>query len=369
VTNEEDPSGTTSEHFRTGIEDVVMLPMVAIALVVKKVLRSAWTILKHILDFLFPILLQLLRFPLFTLRILGDGSAALLKGIARILPIGGVRRAAWREFVSQHWAWLRKKISYKAFEEAVHHVFENAMAWVFRKCRKLTPSAALLVILGAVLWLPISFGLATLLHAVLIAKATSLPAWMQLLHPVGTIIAKSKLLVLPVYPAAWPQAKQHPSVRAMIGFWRYFTTLYFVRKTRYRYRKLEGAVAEAVEASAIMASSFGLRHLFDLLLAALNAAAGAIGRRLRNIAAISIALLASIPLFGAIVRRYADHYDEASQRPAERLSDRVSGFFSRWSIKFSAEYYEAKEREEAGSPARAGVRSTVPHLNGVLRRD
>jgi hypothetical protein len=102
VTNEEDPSGTTSEHFRAGIEDVVMLPMVAIALVVKKVLRSAWTILRHILDFLFPILLQLLRFPLFTLRILGDGGAALLKGIARILPIGGVRRAAWREFVSQH---------------------------------------------------------------------------------------------------------------------------------------------------------------------------------------------------------------------------------------------------------------------------
>ena len=75
---------------------------------------------------------------------------------------------------------------------------------------------------------------------------------------------------------------------------------------------------------------------------------------MRNIAAIAVALLASIPLFGAIVRRYADHYDEATQRPAELLSDRVSGFFSRWSIKFSAEYYEAKEREEAGkSPARA----------------
>jgi hypothetical protein len=198
VTNEGDPSGTTLEHLQTGIEDVVILPMVAIALVVKKVLRSAWAILKHVFDFLFPILLQLMRFPLFTLRILGDGIAALLKGIARILPIGGVRRAAWREFVSQRWAWLRQKISYKAFEEAVHHVFESGMAWVFRKCKSLAPSAALFVILGAVLWLPISFGVATLLHALLIAKATSLPAWMQLLHPVATIIAKSKLLVLPV---------------------------------------------------------------------------------------------------------------------------------------------------------------------------
>ena len=38
-----------------------------------------------------------MRFPLFTLRILGDGIAALLKGIVRILPVGGTRRAAWRE--------------------------------------------------------------------------------------------------------------------------------------------------------------------------------------------------------------------------------------------------------------------------------
>src|SRR5262249_31375648 len=51
---------------------------------------------------------------------------------------------------------------------------------------------------------------ATALHATLIARARSLPAWMQLLHPFATLIAKSKLLVLPVYPAAWPQAKQHP---------------------------------------------------------------------------------------------------------------------------------------------------------------
>jgi hypothetical protein len=86
------------------------------------------------------------------------------------------------------------------------------MAWVFRTCRTLTPRAAFLVLLGAILWLPISFVIATLMHAVLIAKALTLPAWMQLLHPVATVIAKSKLLVLPVYPAAWPQARLHPRV-------------------------------------------------------------------------------------------------------------------------------------------------------------
>ena len=104
------------------------------------------------------------------------------------------------------------------------------MAWVFKTCRALSPRAALLVLIGAVLWLPISFGVATLMHAVLFAKALSLPAWMQLLHPVATVIAKSKLLVLPVYPAAWPQAKQHPMMQALIRFWNYLAALYLARK-------------------------------------------------------------------------------------------------------------------------------------------
>src|SRR5262249_33088422 len=135
------------------------------------------------------------------------------------------------------------KISYHAFEQAVHRAFEGGMAWVFRKCRGLTPGGALLVIAGAVLWLPVSFGAATAMHAVLIAKATSLPAWMQVLHPLATIIAKSKLLVLPVYPAAWPQAKQHPFAQAVFGFYRYIAALGLVQKTRCRYRQVERAAA------------------------------------------------------------------------------------------------------------------------------
>ena len=92
MTNEADR--TTSEQFPAGGEDLVILPIVAIALTVKVVLRSAWIVLLQLIDFLFPVLLQLMRFPLFTLRILGDGAAALLKGIARILPIGSARQTA-----------------------------------------------------------------------------------------------------------------------------------------------------------------------------------------------------------------------------------------------------------------------------------
>ncbi len=346
MTNEADR--TTSEQFPAGGEDVVILPIVALALVLKVALRSAWIVLLQLIDFLFPVLLQLMRFPLFTLRILGDAAAALLKGIARILPIGSTRQAAWREFVSRHWAWVRQKISYKAFEEAVHHAFENGMAWVFRTCKSLTPNAALLVILGALLWIPISFGVATLVHGVLIAKATSLPAWMQLLHVVATVVAKSKLLVLPVYPAAWPQAKQHPWVQGMIRAWHAFTAHYLIRKTRYRYWNLDGAFTHTVTASVAVATSLGLSRVFDVLLRAINTVAAATGRGLRTIAAKATAVLSSAPLLGTIVGHYAHHYDAVNRQPAKPLSDRVAGAVSRWSIKFSAEYYEAKAREEAG---------------------
>jgi hypothetical protein len=64
-----------------------------------------------------------------------------------------------------------------------------------------------------------------------------------------------------------------------------------------------------------------------------------------------------LPLIGSIVSSYAAHYDSADQQGAERLSKKVSGFFGRWSIKFSAEYYEAKEKDgtaKAHTRAQAG---------------
>ncbi len=66
-------SDTTPEHYPAGIEDVVILPLVANALAVRKILRGLLTLLIRVIDFLLPILLSLMRLPLFTLRILGDG--------------------------------------------------------------------------------------------------------------------------------------------------------------------------------------------------------------------------------------------------------------------------------------------------------
>jgi hypothetical protein len=334
-------------RFSAGIDDIVILPLAAITFVVRKLLRALLTALIHIIDWLFPILLQIMRFPLFTLRILGDALAWLAKAVVRILPVGGPRRAAWRERISEAWAWLRAKISYKAFEEWLHHAFESGMAWVFRRCKALTPRAALMVLCGAVLWLPISFGVATAMHAILFAKALTWPAWTQLLHPFATVIAKSKLLVLPVYPAAWPQAKRHPFMQSVLRFGAWLGTLSFVRKTGYRYRQMEHAGAVAADAWKHTAAYIGLTRLWDAVLAGINGAAAWTGRTAWALAAGAVALLSKIPLFGSVVQRYTAHYDDANRAPVEPLSERTRDFFARWSVKFTAQYYEDREREEA----------------------
>ena len=337
----------TLRRFTAGPEDVIILPLVLTALAARKLLRATLSVLVHILDYAFPIFLQLMRFPLFTARIIGDGLAALLRGFVGYLPVSASKREAWRELVSRHWSWLRQKISYKAFEEAVHHAFERGMAWVFRRCRSLTPTGALLIITGAVLWLPVSFGVATAMHAVLIAQAASLPAWMQLLHPVATVIAKSKLLVLPVYPAAWPQAKRHPFLQAVFKFYRWFMSLYVIQKTGYRYREAESAVSEASAALRRAACHIGLCTVSNTLLGCVNAAAGRIGTRVRVTTARAVEGLSRAPLVGAVVQSYAERYQARSRQREERLGVKVRGVFARWSIKFSADYYEARESAEA----------------------
>jgi len=340
------PQNPASEQkrFYAGLEDLIILPLAAAAVAARRLGRDMLLGLVRLLDWAFPILLQLARFPLFTVRIIGDGVAAALMGIVRLLPVSGEAREAWRRRVSEGWARLRQTFSYKAFEQDLHRAFENGMAWVFRTCRRLTPGGALLVIAGAALWLPVSFLIATVLHGVLIAKATVWPAWTQLLHPVATLIAKSKLLVLPAYPAAWPQAKQHWLVQASFRVYEYLAARYLMRKIGFRYRQTERAATDGTRVLRRSAGRIGLRQLSGRLLDGLNDLAARIGRAMRAIATGTMQGLSGLPLAGPIIRRYQTHYDAAAgQESPQKLSEKVKGFFERWSVKVSAEYYQAKD--------------------------
>jgi hypothetical protein len=302
MTDYHDPAWTDKGRFRGGLDDVIIIPLVAVALVVNRILRFILLILIRLLDYAFPFAVQIVWLPLFAARLLGNVIVALTSGALRFLPLSEAELLRWRRSIRRRWSWLRRRISYRAFEQAVHDAFEGGMAWVFRKCRHLTPNAALLVILGAVLWLPISFATATVMHAVLIAHVASWPAWTQLLHPLATIIAKSKLLVVPVYPAAWPQAKKHPFVQLIFRGARAIQRVNAIRKISFRYQQAEIASSTAVE-------------------------------RLERTAGLASAV-------SWLCKAHA-----GEQPGVEQRTRKLRSFFSRWSIKFSAEYYEAKERE------------------------
>ena len=304
VTRYHHPSWTEHGRFRAALDDVIIIPLVFITLAANKILRFILSILMQLLDYAFPLAMQLVWLPLFTVKILGNGVVAVIHSVLRFLPLSKTRRRQWNAAIRRSWSWLRRKISYRAFEHAVHIAFESGMAWVFRKCRHLTPNTALLVILGAVLWLPISFGAATAMHAVLFAKVISWPAWMQLLHPLATVIAKSKLLVLPVYPAAWPQAKKHPFIQFVFKSYKASKSLYLVKKVGLRYRQA------GIAGSAAIGS-------------------------LERTAGLTSAV------------RWLRKANVAKHFGVEKPTHELRSFFSRWSIKFSAEYYEVKEREAA----------------------
>lgn len=325
-----------------GVEDLVIVPMVVIALVISKLLKAVFFILIYVLDYAFPILLQLMRIPLLTARLLGDGMELFLEGVVQCLPISSAKREAWRARVRQQWIWFRRHISYQAFEHALHDAFEGGMAWVFRKCRRLTPSGALLVIAVALLWLPVSFGTATALHAILIARAKSLPAWMQLLHPFATLIAKTKLLVLPVYPAAWPQAKKHPIVQRFFQFCDYCMNLDLLQKVRYRYQQTERGAATMANSMERAAVRIGLADWLKAMRAPLTDMLTWIRKPWPDVMLRLLETFSGGPLVSSIMERYFARYGSAySTRPTEQ----VRGLFERWSIKFSADYYETKDRQ------------------------
>jgi hypothetical protein len=110
--------------------------------------------------------------------------------------------------------------------------------------------------------------------------------------------------VLPVYPAAWPQAKRHPFVQLVFEGYESVKSTYAIKKVGFRYRQAEIAGIAAVE-------------------------------RLERTAGLTSAV------------RWLRNADVAERFGVEKPTQKLRSFFSIWSIKFSAEYYEAKERDNS----------------------
>jgi hypothetical protein len=227
----------TQDQFRIGVDDAIILPLVLIVFLAKTLYQAMFFIMPFICAFVLTLFLRMMTSPLLVAATVGDGVAWLIKHLADLPPLPGARRKTWRSLVDRRWSGLRHRMSHHAIAMMAQNALQRGSAWILQKCGALSPRAALLVIVSVTVWLPLSAAISIGMHAVLLAHAASLPAWMQLLHPVAAAIAKSKLLVLPAYPAAWPQAKAHIWVQAGFRCVHRVSELESMRKTAHRYRQ------------------------------------------------------------------------------------------------------------------------------------
>lgn len=235
----------TQDQFRIGVDDTIILPLVLIVFLAKTLYQVTLSIMPFASAFVFALFLRMMTSPLLVAATAGNGMAWVIKRLADLPPLPLARREAWRDLVDRRWSGLRQRMSHKAIAMMAQNVLQRGSAWIFQRCGELSPRAALLVIASVMLWVPLSAAISIGMHAVLLANAVSLPAWMQLLHPVAAVIAKSKLLVLPAYPAAWPQAKKHAWVQAAFRWVHRMAELDSMRKTAHRYRQTKQAFAQS----------------------------------------------------------------------------------------------------------------------------
>jgi hypothetical protein len=243
------PPAATRDQFRIGVDDAIILPMVGIAFLISTLFQAAFVILALASACVFALLLRVVTSLLFVAATAGDAMAWLIKRLTDLPQLSGAKRKALSEFADRRWPWLRQRLGHEAVAMTTQNVLQRGISWVFQSFSALSPRAALLVIVGVLVWLPLSAAISLAMHAALLAYAAWLPAWAQLLHPVATIIAKSKLLVLAAYPAAWPQARKHAWVQAALRCVDRLVALGSIRKMAHRYQQTKQAFAQLSDVS------------------------------------------------------------------------------------------------------------------------
>ena len=124
----------------------------------------------------------------------------------------------------------------------------------------------------------------------------------------------------------------------------YITHRHLVQKAAYRYSQAERAVLKTAHVVGHVAARTGFYRLSNSFFAGLNtlalrtrlASRTAVGRATEN--------FSRAPFIGPIIERYAEYYNKRGDEPnSQPVSEQIHGFFSRWSIKFTPEYYKAKQ--------------------------
>jgi hypothetical protein len=68
VTDYHNPAWTEESRFRGALDDVIIIPLVFVALATSKILRFILSILMRLLDYAFPLAMQIVWLPLFPIK-------------------------------------------------------------------------------------------------------------------------------------------------------------------------------------------------------------------------------------------------------------------------------------------------------------
>jgi hypothetical protein len=84
MTDYRNPAWTEESRFCGGLDDVIIIPLVFVALAANKILRSMLSILMRLLDYAFPLAMQIVCLPLFAARILGNVIVTAINGASTL---------------------------------------------------------------------------------------------------------------------------------------------------------------------------------------------------------------------------------------------------------------------------------------------
>ena len=97
MTHDHDPAWTEGSRFRGALDDVIIIPLVLVALAATKILRFILSILMRLLDYAFPLAVQIVWLPLFAARVLGNVIVTVIIAVLRFLPLplSETKRRQW----------------------------------------------------------------------------------------------------------------------------------------------------------------------------------------------------------------------------------------------------------------------------------
>ena len=95
MTDYHKPAWTEESRFRGALDDVIIIPLVFVTLAANKILRFILSILMRLLDYAFPLAMQIVWLPLFAARVLGNVIVTVINAGLRFLPLSETKRRQW----------------------------------------------------------------------------------------------------------------------------------------------------------------------------------------------------------------------------------------------------------------------------------